>query len=46
MSAEQALRVGLCGIGLDAYWDQFAGLKARLEGYVSAGGGAAAAAGR
>lgn len=28
------LRVGLCGIGLDAYWPQFAGLKERLEGYV------------
>lgn len=28
------LRVGLCGIGLDAYWSQFAGLRARLEGYV------------
>jgi L-arabinose isomerase len=35
MSAEQPLRVGLCGIGLDAYWDQFAGLKAQLEGYVA-----------
>ena len=28
------LRIGLLGIGLDAYWEQFAGLKARLEGYV------------
>lgn len=28
------LRIGLCGIGLDAYWPQFAGLRARLEGYV------------
>ena len=28
------LRVGLCGIGLDAYWPQFAGLKTRLEGYL------------
>jgi L-arabinose isomerase len=28
------LRVGLCGIGLDAYWPQFEGLQARLEGYV------------
>lgn len=28
------LRIGLFGIGLDAYWDQFAGLKDRLEGYV------------
>ncbi len=27
MSAEQTLRVGLCGIGLDAYWSQFAGLE-------------------
>lgn len=28
-------RVGLFGIGLDAYWPQFEGLKERLEGYVS-----------
>jgi len=35
MSAEQSLRVGLCGIGLDAYWSQFVGLKAQLEGYVA-----------
>ena len=28
------LRVGLFGIGLEAYWPQFAGLKERLEGYV------------
>ncbi|MFA5263567.1 MAG: arabinose isomerase [Opitutaceae bacterium] len=26
------LRIGLFGIGLDAYWPQFAGLKERLEG--------------
>jgi len=32
--AETHLRVGLCGIGLDAYWPQFEGLQARLEGYV------------
>ena len=32
--AETDLRVGLCGIGLDAYWPQFEGLHARLEGYV------------
>ncbi len=32
--AESKLCVGLCGIGLDAYWPQFAGLRARLEGYV------------
>jgi L-arabinose isomerase len=29
-----ALRVGLFGIGLDAYWPQFEGLKPRLEGYL------------
>jgi L-arabinose isomerase len=34
-TAEPVLRVGLCGIGLDAYWPQFSGLKARLEGYVA-----------
>ena len=28
------LRVGLFGIGLEAYWPQFSGLKKRLEGYV------------
>jgi L-arabinose isomerase len=28
------LRVGLFGIGLDAYWPQFAGLQERLAGYV------------
>src|SRR5689334_6198239 len=28
------LRVGLFGIGLDAYWPQFAGLRERLEGYL------------
>lgn len=27
-------RIGLFGIGLDAYWPQFPGLKERLEGYV------------
>jgi L-arabinose isomerase len=34
MSSERSLRVGLCGIGLDAYWSQFAGLKHRLERHV------------
>ncbi len=29
------LRVGLFGIGLDAYWPQFTGLKERLESYVA-----------
>lgn len=33
-STEQQLRVGLCGLGLDTYWGQFPGLKARLETYV------------
>ena len=28
------LRLGLFGIGLDAYWPQFTGLKERLEGYL------------
>ncbi len=29
------LRIGLFGIGLDTYWPQFEGLKARLEGYLN-----------
>lgn len=29
------LRVGLFGIGLEAYWPQFDGLKERLESYVA-----------
>ncbi len=29
------LRAGLCGIGLDAYWPQFAGLREELEGYLA-----------
>ncbi len=33
--ATSPLRVGLFGIGLDAYWPQFVGLKERLEGYVA-----------
>lgn len=32
--SERPLKVGLFGIGLDAYWPQFEGLQARLEGYV------------
>ncbi len=28
------LKIGLFGIGLDAYWPQFTGLKERLEGYL------------
>ncbi len=31
---KRQLRVGLFGIGLDAYWPQFKGLKPRLESYV------------
>jgi L-arabinose isomerase len=30
-----SLKIGLFGIGLEAYWNQFAGLKERLEGYLS-----------
>src|SRR5687767_858557 len=30
----QNLRVGLFGIGLEAYWPQFEGLEQRLRGYV------------
>lgn len=29
-----ALKVGLFGIGLQAYWEQFEGLEQRLKGYV------------
>lgn len=29
-----SLKVGLFGIGLEAYWDQFEGLESRLKGYV------------
>lgn len=29
------LKVGLFGIGLEAYWSQFEGLKERLEGYLA-----------
>lgn len=29
------LRIGLFGIGLDAYWPQFSGLKERLGGYLA-----------
>ena len=35
MSIERSLRAGLCGIGLDAYWSQFAGLEERFKGYVA-----------
>ncbi len=29
------LRVGLIGLGLEAYWEQFEGLEERLQGYLS-----------
>jgi L-arabinose isomerase len=29
------LKIGLFGIGLDAYWEQFEGLKEKLEGYLA-----------
>jgi len=35
MNSESRLRIGLCGIGLEAYWNQFAGLEERLKGYVA-----------
>lgn len=30
-----SLKIGLFAIGLEAYWNQFDGLKARLEGYLN-----------
>ena len=32
-AAKTLAKVGVFGIGLAAYWPQFAGLKERLEGY-------------
>jgi L-arabinose isomerase len=34
MNNPHTLKIGLFGIGLDAYWPQFEGLKSRLEGYL------------
>jgi len=34
MREKYKLKIGLFGIGLDAYWPQFEGLKNRLEGYI------------
>jgi len=31
--ATSRVKIGIFGIGLQAYWDQFPGLKDRLEGY-------------
>ncbi|MGH9624124.1 MAG: arabinose isomerase [Bryobacteraceae bacterium] len=32
---DNVLRVGIFGTGLDTYWEQFAGLRERLEGYTA-----------
>ena len=34
MTNAPVLRLGLCGIGLEAYWGQFTGLREKLEGHV------------
>jgi len=34
MKAKHSLKIGLFGIGLDAYWPQFKGLKESLQGYL------------
>ncbi len=34
MKLKYPLKIGLFGIGLEAYWSQFEGLQARLESYV------------
>jgi L-arabinose isomerase len=31
---KRALKIGLFGVGLHAYWEQFAGLEERLKGYL------------
>jgi len=33
-NAKHQFTVGLFGIGLEAYWQQFAGLRERLSGYL------------
>lgn len=38
MPTKPHLRVALCGIGLEAYWAQFDGLRAELEGYLARAG--------
>ncbi len=35
MKSSAPVRIGLFGIGLDAYWPQFPGLEDRLKGYLS-----------
>ena len=39
MGPKEELRVGLCGTGLEAYWSQFAGLKAKLEAHIEKAAG-------
>ncbi|MEO9021350.1 MAG: arabinose isomerase [Ginsengibacter sp.] len=34
-TTKQSLKIGLFGIGLDTYWDQFIGLKEKLESYIN-----------
>jgi L-arabinose isomerase len=46
MAERGTLRIGLFGIGLAAYWQQFAGLEDRLKGYVSRVGERLAGPGR
>ncbi|MBS1669127.1 MAG: arabinose isomerase [Bacteroidetes bacterium] len=33
-SNDYVMQIGLFGIGLEAYWEQFPGLRERLEGYI------------
>src|SRR6476660_2468512 len=33
--SQAELKIGLFGIGLDAYWPQFPGLEDRLKGYLA-----------
>ena len=35
MTTQPSLRIGIFGIGLDAYWPQFEGLEQRLLGYLA-----------
>jgi L-arabinose isomerase len=35
MRSDPHLRVAICGIGLEAYWEQFDGLRTQLEGYIA-----------
>jgi hypothetical protein len=38
MLTKPQLRVALCGIGLEAYWEQFDGLRAEIEGSLTRAG--------